>query len=378
MKLTVDFLILKAAIEVMKPDENGHFSIELEASSIDKLDLELALGKDVELKDVDIDTGLLSYKGRQVLLYIKDHGSNVAHVTQYPESGNRFHVCDCSKLKSMRSEGRFERYVVINDASGDFPISGKNYYSKDVDEGNAKLKVCKLCLNQLNYKGHGSGGIKKEIFDNFSMPEFFTTYSSLFPHLPTRKAENAESGYSHDWRKISSRYRVEKDFECEQCGVSLRAHRMLLHVHHTNGVKSDNDYKNLKALCIGCHSKQAFHSHMMPSHDERQLINDLRKEQGLLNDLGDWEELFDYADPGVHGVLYTCKTQNYVMPDVGYYIQDDLGNLVSKIELAWGKHQFGVAISHEDREEAQKEGWKVVSPNEFLESFKTYGRNLRY
>jgi len=112
----------------------------------------------------------------------------------------------------MRTEGRFERYVVINDTSGNFPISGSSYYGGHVDEGVAKLKICKFCLGQLNYKGYSTGAYRTEVFDQFDMEEFFATYSSFFPHMPSRKAETAETNYSSDWAKISSHYRVEKNF----------------------------------------------------------------------------------------------------------------------------------------------------------------------
>ncbi|NOH63468.1 HNH endonuclease [Vibrio sp. RE88] len=378
MKLNISFKNLNAAVTLMAPEKKGDFNLAFVETSIEKLDLELASGKDVELKDVDVDSGLLSYKGRQVLLYIKDHGSSVQNVIRKPETGNKFHVADCSKLKSMRSEGRFERYVVINDTSGEFPISGSSYCEGQQEEGKARLKICKFCLGQLNYQGYSSGSDRNTIFDGFDMAEFFATYSSFFPHMPSRQAETAETGYSENWTKVSSHYRVDKNFTCEQCDVNLRSHRHLLHVHHVSGVKSDNRPKNLKALCIDCHSKQPMHSHMAVSHSERQLINKLRNEQGLLEDLGNWQCLFDFADPGLHGVLHACKDFGTTLPEVGFYISDSFGDLAAKIELAWPKHKFGIAISTNDIEDANNEGWHVLTANEFLADYRSQAGNLRW
>ncbi|MGC9462355.1 HNH endonuclease [Vibrio genomosp. F10] len=377
MKLTVSFGSLIKAVDQMEPDEKGDFLLEFQETSIDKLDLELAEGKDVELKDVDVGSGLLSYKGRQVLLYIKDHGGNAQSVINTPGTGNRYHVSDCSTLKKMRAEGRFERYVATNDVSGEFTISGSKGYLGSSVEGKAKLKVCQNCLTQLNYKSWTTGGNRGAILSNFNMAEFFQTYSSFFPHMPSRKSDTAETDYTDDWAKVSSHYRVEQDFQCEECKVNMRSNRALLHVHHINGVKPDNSINNLKALCIDCHSKQPFHSHMALRHSERQLINQLRKEQGLLENVGGWSELFSFADPGVHGVLHACQRQNFKLPEVAYYVRDEFDDLISKVELAWPDVKFGIAISKLDIEEANECGWEIVSVNDFLEGYKTNANHLR-
>ena len=386
MKLTLNLHSLMRAIEIMEPEKKGViardggsiFAWAKQPTKISEIDINLARGKEVELKDVDIDSGLLSYQGRQVILYIKDHGSAVQSVIKKPSTGNKYHVADCSKLKSMRADGRFERYVVTNDTSGKFLISGSGYYGKSNEEGYARLNICKLCLGQLNYKGYSSGGHRSNIFNEFDMPEFFAIYSSFFPHMPARRAETAESDYSDNWSKISSHYRVERNFECEECKVNMRSNRALLHVHHVNGVKSDNKPSNLRALCIDCHSKQPQHQHMVLSHRERQLINDLRKDQGLLANLGGWKELFELSDPGVHSVLHACREEHLSLPEVNYYVMDSLGDIASRIELAWPRRRFGVAISPNDINDALKQGWQVITISEFLTDYRSHAYTLRH
>lgn len=361
MKLTLNLRSLMQAIEIMEPEKKGKFTLELQQTHIDKISAELEQGKDVELKDVEIESGLLSYKGRHVTLYIKANGTNA-----------RFHVSDCSTLQSMRANGRFERYVVTNNTSGEFVVDTGHGETK------AKLKVCQNCLRKLNYKGCNTTTNIMTIVHNFNMAEFFATYSSFFPHMPSRRAETAESGYSDDWSKISSHYRVEKNFECEECKVNMRSNRALLHVHHISGVKSDNRPSNLRALCIDCHSKQPMHEHMALSHRERQTINDMRKQQGLLDDLGEWQELFDYSDPGVHGVLHACRQAYLKLPEINYFVEDSFGDLAARLELAWPKHKFGIAISANDIEDASKNGWQVVSVSDFLNDYKSQALNLRH
>lgn len=371
MKLRPFFESLNQAIDLMGAEKRGEFKIEFVEKHIEKVDLELAEGKDVELSDVNVDSGLLSYQGRQILLYIKDHGQGFESAMLNPKkNGRKYHVADCSTLKSMREGGRFERYVATNDTSDQFLISG------DGGEGFAELAVCQNCLKALNYKAWNSSEHRWDILEKFNMAEFFQTYSSFFPHMPKRKAQDATEGYTIDWPKISSHYRVEQDFTCEECGTNLRSHRHLLHVHHLNGVKSDNREANLRALCIDCHSKQNFHEHMFVSHQERQIIIELRNQQGLMG--SSWENIIKLSDPAISGVLHTCQSENFHIPEAGYYLESELGGLGAKLDLAWPAIKFAVAIEQIDIDEGRESGWQVISVKDFMENYKRQGRNLRY
>ena len=59
------------------------------------------------------------------------------------------------------------------------------------------------------------------------------------------------------WKLLSEWYRNESNWECEACKLDLSyyPYRKYLDVHHVKG-RSFNDPKDLKALCVGCHSKQ--------------------------------------------------------------------------------------------------------------------------
>ena len=370
MKLTVDFSELHAAVALMGADKlDVGNPLRATLSAIDPIDIVLSSeGLEVHINEVEMQSGMLAFQGRQVLLYIQDHGTGVQEALDDGIKGNKFHVADCVTLKKMRAAGRFQRYVATNNIEGTFMISGSDYYSGQAVEGKTRLRVCKNCLSKLNYKGYSQGN-RAKIFDAFSLTEFFETFSSFFPHMPKRMAGNNDSLYTDDWPQLSARCKALKNYICESCHVDLSDHKHLLHVHHRNGVKTDNSASNLQVLCADCHRKQPLHDWMFVKHADTQLINRLRRHQKGDNARINWDQAFVFADPGVHGVLHLARAKGMPPPRIGYEINDATQGLVAELELAWPGRRMGVAISDQDVIAANKKGWRVWSMIEALEHF---------
>ncbi|MBK1724259.1 HNH endonuclease [Thiocystis violacea] len=370
MRLTVDLSALHAAVRKMGAENlRLDFSLEKNSDVLDQIDIALSgEGIEVELKDVNIKSGLLSYRGRQVLLYIQDHGKRIHSVFEDPEKGNRYHIANCRKLVEMRERGRFERYVATNVLTGSFLISGMDYYTGKEFKGEAALKVCKYCLGHLNYQGYRQGS-RSLIFSQFSIDDFFAAYSSFFPYMPRRKAGDKDGAYTDDWPIISGQYKADQGFKCELCGVDLSSEKKLLHTHHKNGVKTDNQRSNFQALCVDCHRKQPAHERMFVRHEDMQLITRLRREQNHDRRRLNWDDIFELADTGVHGVLHLCRAKNMSVPVVGHAIKAPGGSVVAQLELAWPLKKIGVAIADKDLDVARQQGWQAWSMIDALEQF---------
>ena len=374
-RLRVDFSQLHAAVEQMGAAE-VHFALHIHQDPIEPIDLKLQEGLEVPLDEIDYQSGLLSYEGRQILLYIKDHGSTLQKAVANGADGKRFHVADCKTLQDMRARNRFDRYYVTNNLSGEFEITGYDYYSNSVTTGTARLKVCINCLKKLNYKGYVSGARapRKTIWEPFSINEFFKQYSSCFKYLPHHDVDD-DAQYTEDWPVIAGRFKAKRNFKCQLCRVDLSEHRELLHVHHINGVKNDNRQKNLVALCIDCHRKQDSHEHMFVSHKQMQLITHLRREQSI-GRKGTWDKVIQLADPAVEGVLLQCRAAGAPLPEVGYEVQNMREEVVAELELAWPKRLIGIALVEEDKTAAEKEGWTVWEMIEVLDRYPVFQRSI--
>ncbi|ATD09500.1 hypothetical protein SIO17_20615 [Pseudoalteromonas piscicida] len=217
MKIEIDFSTLQTATLKMGAP-NKHIKLDSPLGKINPIDnglgIGLVLGEDLQLSEIDNTNNLLSYKGRQIMLYIPEQGSQIEEVIKDGkiDGAKRLHVAECKTLENMRNQGRFERYYVTNDISGSYPVMGHHHYRGDVIEGKAKLGVCKNCLRILNYKGYADHShIKKSrIYQEFNLAEFFETYSSYFKHYPNQN--KSIGSYTKDWEQVSSQYRQTQNY----------------------------------------------------------------------------------------------------------------------------------------------------------------------
>lgn len=277
MKVIINFNSLHKAVRKMGATKRD-FYLESNLAPVDPIDTRLLEGIEVEIDDIEtLSNGLLSYKGRQVLLYIQDHAWNFPKAMKDGAKGKKYHVTYCGTLELMHSRGRYDRYVAKNDISGTFKIDGYNE-NKEYISGETELNVCKNCLLHLKYNGYESHSVNWKIFNEFSLEEFFKEYASSFKQKPKYKEGERKSAYTEDWDEIIRGKKDKLMWRCEQCNADFSDHGQQLHGHHINGVKHDNSDSNLKVLCVDCHSKQPNHSHMKLSHEEKEIVRKLREE----------------------------------------------------------------------------------------------------
>ncbi|MFN4265771.1 MAG: HNH endonuclease [Aquabacterium sp.] len=321
------------------------------ASEISAIEASLIRGLEVKLDELESISGLLSYEGHQVLLYIPDQGPKIAEVLDGNiDAGKRFHVAHCTTLDSMKRSGRFERYIATTDVSGTFHVTGVDLTGRDMED-RSPLYVCINCLKHINFKQARNGGRTKLIQREFDLVEFFESYSSCFLHLPKRtNATGSAATYSPDWKEISDQARNAARWKCTDCHVDLSDHRQLLHVHHADGVKRNNAAANLQVLCKACHRMQPLHDHMYVPRHEMQLINEKRRAAGVLTRT--WDCVNRYVDPACHGAIGLAQTCGWDAPEIAYHLND----CSEPLEVAWPEKRYGISLS---RTQPQISGWRI-------------------
>ncbi|KZN56343.1 hypothetical protein N474_11400 [Pseudoalteromonas luteoviolacea CPMOR-2] len=379
MEIEIDLSGLQAAAARMgAPDKQIKLDSGLgRLNEIDSgLGKGLVLGEDLQLTEIDNDNGVLSYKGRQVLLYIPLQTLPIEDVIKNGKlkRAKRLHVAECRTLEAMRNDGRYDSYFVTNDINGKYLVKGKSKITKGEVEGIAELGVCMNCLEVLNYKGYADKNYneRNEIFQSLRLPELFSTYSSYFKYYPAQKT--SIGSYTQDWKQISRQYRQTQNYTCEQCGVDLNQYKWLLQTHHINGVKTDNSSNNLRALCLDCHKKQPKHEHMDVTHKDQLLINQLRREQHKF-DCSEYSDVLQYADSALEGLLLKCRKHNLPTPELGICIKH--GNELVSIDLAWPRKKFAVVIEHTQLVALRALGWDVWLASDGLANFYAMQKYIR-
>jgi hypothetical protein len=285
MKLDVRFPDLITTKRTMQA-RDVHWNSSVDMMKVPDFLIELAgTGIEIELEEVTgSDNGLLVYKGQHVLLYIKDTRQDRHTLLYDPDNSRRFHIADkCKTLESMRADNRYDRYVVTNRTDGLFLVDAEDLLSRQHEEIEAPLRPCKNCLKELAYKQYGqkSAPEKATIWRSFSIEKFFAEYSVHFRVKPKYTDQTFPSGgYSPDWVEISKARREAANWTCEKCNVDLHSKKNLLHVHHKNGVRSDNSRQNLEVLCAACHGDEPAHGRMHIPQSSIRNISNLRARPG--------------------------------------------------------------------------------------------------
>lgn len=271
MKLSVDLSALFNAVSKMGVDRLVDISISSSSNQIQAdfdTDLTSRRGVEIDIEDIEVQSGLFTWKGEHVLLFIPDHSYNFDDVVFGNSEGNKYHLTFCKTLDDMKAKGRFKRYFATNNTEGIFKI-----FNNSGKEAEVKLNVCKNCLMALNYKNYSQN--RNLVFNQFNLTEFFQFYNTKFIQSSPSETEFIP-GYPKDWEIISRKYRESKHYCCESCGVILNNYPHLLDVHHKNGVKQDCRAENLMALCKLCHSEQDLHEHYRVDDKDALIIIALR------------------------------------------------------------------------------------------------------
>lgn len=349
MKITVNFTRLKALADSFGKQDVA-FNLELAQYVFEPIDYALVEGIQIPPEDIEVQGGLLSYKGRQVLLYIKDHSyGNIYQEAISRGGGNRFHVANCKTLEQMMSRGRHKRYMATANLSGEFVIGATGR-----PDAKAKLQVCLNCLDLLNYQQiRVIPAQKKLIVEKFRLTEFFATYSSFFKFMPHYN-EATKIGYTSDWDLVSKDVREKARYICNDCSVNLSENKSLCHTHHINGVKNDNSFENLQVLCADCH-RRAHGGSLYVKYSDMAMITYLRKKQGVLSNADDWDKVLSLVDPALSGELGLLRQRGMKAPQLGVEV-----NGVT-LDVAWPTLKKAISV-----EKVAIAGWDLQKPGREL------------
>lgn len=135
-------------------------------------------------KNIKIDqkTGaLLNPQKQTIVVYIQDHtflsyqqnlntSSDLESTLKDYEMLNKVHLTWCTTLKSMKRQGRYERYIGTQSPENKYPIDVPSYKEKP----EVKLRPCINCLKIVDKKaGIQPRQHNKEYFDKFDIRKWF-------------------------------------------------------------------------------------------------------------------------------------------------------------------------------------------------------------
>lgn len=288
MKININTNHIDNLIQKIKAKNSSWTPGEIRFEDIDLSEIRTIQGKEINLEDITSnDQGLIIFKGRPQMLYIRDVQVSQNIIKNEPESSKvrRFHVArNCEVLKKMERMGRYDRYRITENKSGIFEVDAyENEHSQKIIPVEGRLKVCKSCLLELHYFDiYSYRDLDHQDWISFDIKTFFKKYQTTFKKPKFNNLNEPGSNYPKDWSLISNAYKRLMNWICESCGVNLKDHKGFLHCHHKNGVKGDCSNKNLESICFECHQKY-HHNNILGivSSEDKKLIKVIKANQGI-------------------------------------------------------------------------------------------------
>jgi len=255
--------------------ELGTLELKRRDGGLTVAELEVLITGGIDIRSLDeirvLTDGTLAYKDRRIVIYIRDisdYGGDRTGIENLP----KFHVSNCKKLREMRSQKRFGRYVVAARDDGQFQINVIG--GSSTRSALRSLRVCQYCLSELRYQSFSRELPRQRrirIVSEFTLRRFFELWPrDLIDPMGLESETTAPlNDYTGDFGEHAATVKTQAGHRCQECGIFLGSvdHRKFLHAHHLNGVKYDNSLENLVALCIRCHANQPGHSHLKSSAD---------------------------------------------------------------------------------------------------------------
>lgn len=177
---------------------------------------------------------------RQVFLYMKRY-----HIQQFGLP--RFHICKCQTIEAFIASGGFKsHYVKANTVPVPVIDLDDSYIEKEIPN----LPLCSNCRSMIK------ANADIDFDTNASAEKFVEMLKKSNNEAENENQEVDLFGYVKNWEFISKKFREEKNYTCENCGLQITNlyYRQYIHVHHINGNKLNNNYSNLICLCLYCHA----------------------------------------------------------------------------------------------------------------------------
>jgi len=216
----------------------------------------------------------------KVAVYIQDGFIQKGTKT---EDLHRYHIYNCQTIQDMRTKDKGFRYSISSRSDNFFKYrlySDKNEIIIDTEE--QELHICKNCLNIYNFnfsklrRNKVLEPIKfneAKLLNEYIHTEVFELEENkevlLLPSDFVFDYEYIPNVYSEDWKVYSKLIKKMRNNTCEECSwrPTSAEEMKYLHTHHKNFRKFDDEPRNLKVLCIDCHSNQLDHKHLKKSLD---------------------------------------------------------------------------------------------------------------